>query len=149
MNLRTAVFAFCIFTNTMLMQAQTDSLIRAKSLSIIVGYGAYSALETYLSPYQYSGTDYRLVVEISAFRKENRLFLQHTLNLNYSKLTNFSGRGLSHAGMADYTYGRHYKLWQNKQYRCYVGPSATANFGVIYNVRNDNNPVQVKASVNR
>ncbi|MFZ4455031.1 MAG: DUF3316 domain-containing protein [Bacteroidales bacterium] len=148
MNFRTAILAFCMLVNATLLQAQKDSLIRSKQLSVLFGYGNYGALETYLSPYKYSGTDYRLIGELSAFRNENKLFLQHTLNLNYSKLTNFSGRGLSHVGMADYTYGRHYKVWQNSHYQWFVGPSMTANFGAIYNVRNDNNPVQVKAAIN-
>ncbi len=130
------------------IRAQQEVSNQPKSISVVGGYGSFAALDTYLTPYEYTGADYRLMVDVSKLRREEKLLTQHTLNLNYSKLTNLSGRGLYHSAFIDYCYARQYLTYQHTNFRWMMGPSLNSDFGVIYNVRNENNPVQVKAMVN-
>lgn len=148
MNLKSRVAVFFAFLLSVSVCAQKDSVSAPRTLSVMLGYGRFGALETYLSPYKYSGTDYRLIAEIAGNRQALGTYSLHRLNLNYSQLTNLSGRGLYHAGFLNYSYARNYSVLRSESLRCYLGPAVSGNFGAIYNVRNDNNPVQVKAFFN-
>ncbi len=128
--------------------AQSDADTRAKTYSLMAGYGVSSVLDTYLSPYYYNGADYRLLGEFSGDSRSGRFSRQHWISLDYARTTNFSGRGLCHAGFLQYSFSilRQYKPSQNFQIK--VGGASDILLGGIYNVRNDNNPAQAKVNLN-
>jgi hypothetical protein len=148
MSYRNLLFAICLLISSTLIRAQQDAASLPKTVSWMFGYGNATTLETYLSPYKYSGTDYQLIGDVSRFSRGGKLFTQHTLNIEYAKSTDISGRGLYYLGMLDYSYGRHYGVLRNEDWKWLVGGAADLYGGAIYNIRNSNNPVQVKAVIN-
>ncbi len=128
--------------------AQSDTVKSANTKSLMFGYGYGSVLDTYISPYYYNGADYRLISESQRESRSGRFARQHWLSLDYTRATNYSGRGLCHSGFLQYSfsYFRQYKPSQNLHFR--VGGASDLLLGGIYNVRNENNPVQAKVNLN-
>ncbi|MDD2798180.1 MAG: DUF3316 domain-containing protein [Bacteroidales bacterium] len=142
-------YLFLIYCLTMVsVFSQTEELLHPKTFSFALGYGSANVIETYLSPYKYSGTDYRFIGEMSTLRHDEKLLTGHLLDVNYSHLSNQSGRGLYHVALVDYCYYRDYQMLRNKQWKWMMGGATNLMGGAIYNVRNSNNPAQMKAVLN-
>lgn len=128
--------------------SQPDSTVVPKTVSWMFGFGKSGVLDTYLTPYQYSGTDYRLMMEHYSPNRTGSVANVHNFNLNYTYATNFSGRGVYYVGFFDYSYSRIYRAFRNDRFRLLMGPAIDLDLGCIYNVRNSNNPAQAKVNLN-
>lgn len=127
-----------------------------RSHAFVVGGGFGNVLDTYLSPYSYTGPAAHLQRQterqVHAFGQDNLTF-QTLLDLDCSFTENPGGNVNEYAG------GLRYGLaWLKpiKEIRFsgsqstlafFAGPQASAYLGCVYNERNGNNPAQAKADI--
>ena len=111
------------------------------------GAGHTSLLDTYLSPLRYSGANVALQSERfgQSVLGGGQWFNQSTFTLHGDYTTPAPGSGLTVGGTMDYSYTLYYRF-SPKGGRCslYVGPQGQIRLGGIYNLRNSNNPAQLK-----
>ena len=134
-----------------LLAAQTLRSDRFEERAFSVGGGASSILDTYLSPLTYKGGHVIVVDErFSQTKAESgRWYAQSLFALHGDYTIAAQGHGLTVGGMADYSYTYYYKpALKSKRWSLYAGPQAQLRIGGIYNLRNSNNPDQLKLGVN-
>ena len=130
---------------------QSISSARFEERSISLGGGYTNMADTYLSPLRYSGAHAALLSECfsQTAATSGRWFAQSLFALHGDYATPASGSGLTVGGMADYSYTYYYKITlEDKNLSLYVGPQGQLRIGGIYNLRNSNNPAQLKLGVN-
>ncbi len=131
--------------------AQSLASYRFEERSLSLGGGYTNMLDTYLSPLKYRGAHVSVLGERFAQTKaeSKRWFTQSLFYLHGDYATPRSGSGLTVSGMADYSYTYYYKVaTKGEQFRFYAGPQSQLRIGGIYNLRNSNNPAQLKLGVN-
>lgn len=133
--------------------AQTLESARYEERSLSLGGGHTNMIDTYLSPLRYGGANVTLMSECfsQTRRPSGRWFAQSLFVLHGDYATPPSGSGLTVGGMADYSYTHYYRfaLWGDESgLDLYAGPQAQLRLGGIYNLRNSNNPAQLKLGVN-
>jgi len=121
---------------------------RVQTRSLILGIGQSAVIETYLSPYKYSGTNYRLIFESERDSKDGLSTYQHSISLDYAKASNYSDRGLNHTGFIEYSFSCLRKVISTDKLHAKIGCAPDFLIGAIYNVRNDNNPIEAKVNLN-
>lgn len=123
---------------------------RSVNQSTLFGVGSMFLTDTYLSPLEYSGISLSLMHErlnaTSLFK--NKLVLQQQYFLQTSSTENPIGNSKTYHGNLDYTINGFYPLLQNSAFRLFGGGGADLSLGGIYNIRNSNNPAQLKTSTN-
>lgn len=104
--------------------------------------GATNILDTYLSPEEYTGTEFRLMVDVQKPRAEWTHGFRNEAYL--SLVDNRAKTGSEIAGMYRFRYALEHDLniVDVENLRLHVGGHATANIGFLYNTRNSNNPAQ-------
>ena len=133
---------------------QSLSSTRFEERSLSLGGGYTNMIDTYLSPLRYSGPHVALLSECfsQAVAPSGRWFTLSLFALHGDYATPASGSGLTVGGMADYSYTWYYEAPllspQGGKFRLFVGPQAQLRLGGIYNLRNSNNPAQLKLGVN-
>ena len=127
---------------------------RFEERTFSLGGGYTSLLDTYLSPLRYGGGQVSLQSErFGQLTCENgRWFAQSLFTLHADYTTPRTGSGLTIGGMADYSYTYYYEAPllspQGGKFRLFIGPQGQLRIGGIYNLRNSNNPAQLKLGVN-
>ena len=80
-----------------------------------------------------------------------RWFAQSLFSLHGDYTLAAEGHGLTVGGMADYSYTYYYEAPllspQGGKFRVFAGPQAQLRIGGIYNLRNSNNPAQLKLGI--
>ncbi len=116
--------------------------------SSMLGVGSSNVLDTYLSPYNYTGTEMRLTLERVRPTKlmQGRVLRQTMWDLNGSYLENRAGTANEWAAGLRFSMGW---LYDSKvsSLKVAFGPALSAYLGGVYNTRNGNNPAQAKADV--
>lgn len=152
MKLKITTLIVLLISSTMFF-GQTLERTRFEERSLSLGGGYTNTIDTYLSPLRYGGPHMALLSECFSQTKcpSGRWFSQSLFALHGDYTTLNSGSGLTVGGMADYSYTYYYtfSLGRNKKRASlYVGPQAQLRLGGIYNLRNSNNPAQLKLGVN-
>lgn len=141
---------------------------------LMIGGGYNNVLDSYLSPYNYSGSEVRFLYESMSARSRgynmSPLFddedayeafersiwrgvitHQNMIDLHASSLSNHAGNVNGYAVGFRYSHSWLYALKDAgtsvKNLNIYVGPAASGYLGCVYNTRNGNNPTQVKADI--
>ncbi len=130
--------------------AQTLESHRFEERSFSFGGGATQLLDTYLSPLNYKGAHVAIMDErfTQAKAESGHWFGQSLFSLHGDYTRVAEGRGLMVGGTADYSYTYYYRPLSSEQWSLYVGPQAQLRLGGIYNLRNSNNPAQLKLGMN-
>lgn len=113
------------------------------------GIGHANVFDTYLSPQEYKGVDFRISRE--SMRMTNRIknvSIQNLLQTNISYTENYVNNNNSFSGMVNWNYGLHYHFNLTPNFKLLAGGLIDANLGFIYNLRNGNNPASAKAYIN-
>ncbi len=123
---------------------------RFEERTFSLGGGYTSLLDTYLSPLRYGGGQVALQSErFGQLTCENgQWFAQSLFTLHGDYTTPRTGSGLTIGGMADYSYTYYYRPLHTNGWSLYVGSQGQLRIGGIYNLRNSNNPAQLKLGVN-
>lgn len=140
---------FCTFLITM---AQEDSIQSNRYVmrATLYGIGHINLLDTYLSPMEYTGPEFRILREnmrMTSFL-ENKVSRQSLFQANLSMTENNSGTGSEFSFLANWSLNYHYQFRIHENLKLMAGPQLDLNGGMIYNFRNSNNPVNVKAYAN-
>ena len=149
-RIRCLIIVALLFNSTIFF-AQTLESTRFEERSLSLGGGHTSMLDTYLSPLRYGGAHVALLSECFTQTKapNGRWFSQSLFALHGDYATPRTGNGLTVGGMADYSHTYYYRLpLKSKQWSFYAGPQGQLRIGGIYNLRNSNNPAQLKLGVN-
>ena len=142
-----ALIATCIWLP---IAAQPLASHRFEERCLSVGAGYTNMFDAYLSPLHYGGAHVGLMSEnfSQTTMTTGRWFAQSLFVLHGDYATPASGSGLTIGGMADYSYTYYYKASAKEGWTLYVGPQAQLRIGGIYNLRNSNNPAQLKLGAN-
>lgn len=113
-------------------------------------FGPAQILDTYLSPEDYSGMELRLM---GLTRKPRGRIVHQFLHQGSMSLTsNRADNNDEMGGRYDFHYHLRCQLLPAKEgkssWQIEVGGGVETGLGVLYNMRNGNNPVQVEAAVN-
>lgn len=129
------------------IQAQKDSIITRATL---YGIGRTNLLDTYLSPMEYTGPELRILRENIRMTKfiDGKVSRQSLFQANVSMTENKAGTGSEFSFLANWNLAYHYQFPISEQLTLMAGPNLDLNGGMIYNFRNSNNPVNVKAYAN-
>lgn len=131
--------------------AQTDNKEKPWSTNeaAMIGVGGYSVKDTYLSPLNYSGWGLRIMNErmkVVSLCNYN-VSRQQILNVDVSSTRNPAETSTDFTGFVDYNLAYHYRFNPAPNLRLLAGVSGRAELGIIYNLRNVNNPVSAKADI--
>ena len=141
---------FCIWALPAILQAQTtDSFNKEDYLTRAMMYGVgYSNIyDTYLSPQEYKGMEFRISRETMRLGKKN-ISYQNFLQANASYTHNHVDNNNTFAGFVNWNYGLLYNFPVTQNFKILAGGLVDTNFGIIYNLRNSNNPASVRAYIN-
>ena len=134
------------------VQAQGDSLQnhRYVTRATLYGIGHTNLLDTYLSPMEYTGPEFRILRENMRMTKymDGKVSRQSLFQANVSMTENKAATGSEFSFLANWNLAYHYQFPINENLTLMAGPNLDLNGGMIYNFRNSNNPVNAKAYVN-
>jgi len=135
---------------TFFAQIDTTQQTRYISRSTMYGAGFTNILDTYLSPLEYTGVDFRISRE--NFKMTNlwdgNVSAQSFLQVNFSYTENKPATSTALSGLANWNYALHYQFPITDNLTILTGGLSDMNFGFIYNLRNSNNPASAKAYIN-
>lgn len=116
----------------------------------LYGIGHTNLLDTYLSPMEYTGPELRILRENMRTTKymDGKVIRQSLFQANVSLTENKAETGSEFSFLANWNLAYHYSFPINECLKLLVGPNLDLNGGMIYNMRNSNNPVNAKAYVN-
>lgn len=117
--------------------------------SLMAGAGGTNVLDSYLSPYNYTGLDITLIRETMRPTKlmQGKVHVQTLFQINGSILENRAKTANEYAGGIRYGINWQYTWQLAEGLKVMAGPGASAYLGGIYNERNSNNPMQAKGDV--
>lgn len=144
------IFLFYI-ANALLGQNELDIQIKKSvNQSTLFGIGSMSMTDTYLSPLEYNGISLSLMHERlnSSSWINDKLLFQQQYFLQAASTKNPIGNSKSYYGNIDYKINGLYPFLKTNSFRMLAGAGADLSLGGIYNLRNSNNPAQLKTSVN-
>ena len=127
--------------------------------STMIGVGSSNVLDTYLSSYNYTGTDYRIQRETMRMTNlwKGRVANQSLIDVNADINENHAGNLDEYVGGVRYTQGWFYNFMNgnvvnpversHSRFNFAAGLSASGYLGVVYISRSGNNPAQAKADL--
>jgi hypothetical protein len=132
--------------------AQEDSLQANRYLmrATMYGVGFANVYDTYLSPQEYVGTDFRISRETMRMTKlfDGNVSVQNFFQANISYTHNKVDNNNTFAGLVNWNYGLHYQFRITDNFKLLAGGLADLNGGFVYNLRNTNNPASARAYIN-
>lgn len=124
---------------------------RVSERSVMGGVGTANVLDTYLSPYAYTGTALRLLHETRRdLRLRSGLTAQvvSTADLDAALTDNPAGNRNEYAGGLRYSLAALIRIGPARRpFALAAGPQLSAYVGGIYNDKGGNNPAQAKADI--
>ncbi len=143
----------CIFSFlSVKAYAQEDSLQANRYVmrSTMYGVGFANVYDTYLSPQEYVGTDFRISRETMRMTKlfDGNVSVQNFFQANVSYTHNKVDNNNTFAGLVNWNYGLHYQFRITDNFKLLAGGLADLNGGFVYNLRNTNNPASARAYIN-
>lgn len=117
--------------------------------STMLGIGKANVMDSYLSPYNYTGPELRLLRETMRMTKllDGKVSNQTLVDVNASYLENRTKTAEEWAVGIRYSIGWHYHFPTIGRFRVLCGLMASGYLGGVYNTRNGNNPAQAKADI--
>ncbi|MGP1476479.1 MAG: DUF3316 domain-containing protein [Phocaeicola sp.] len=141
------LFVLCVCT-----YGQEDSLRTNRYVvrSTMFGVGFTNLLDTYLSPLNYKGGEFRIINERMRMTNlmKGKVSIQNMFQMNIGMANNKAATGTEMFGMANWNTAWHYQLKVNDKLKLLFGPAIDLNAGFVYNTRNSNNPAQAIANGN-
>ena len=140
-----------------------DTLVVAPNKEVLhstmIGVGSANVLDTYLSPYNYKGTDYRIQRETQRMTLlwGGRVSNQSFIDVNFATTKNHARNIKEYAGGIRYSQGWFYNFMggnivnpverSKSRFNIAAGLGASGYLGVVYIDRSGNNPAQAKADL--
>ena len=137
--------------NVALGQSNIEMPIKkAVNQATLFGVGTMVLTDTYLSPLEYNGLTLSLFHErlnaTSLLR--GKLLLQQQFFLQAASTDNPISNAKTYYGNIDYHLNGFHPILNTNSFRLLAAAGADLSLGGIYNIRNSNNPAQLKTSIN-
>ncbi|MCD8309900.1 MAG: DUF3316 domain-containing protein [Prevotellaceae bacterium] len=119
---------------------------RYVSRATLYGVGTSNVYDTYLSPQEYNGVDFRLSHESMRMTRfmDGHLSLQSFFQADVSYTHNHVENNNTFYMLANWNYGMHYHFNVAPGFKLLAGGLVDLNGGVLYNLRNGNNPASAR-----
>lgn len=152
----TGIMAGLLLTaGSLTAQAPADSIMlndptRYVTRATLYGVGAANMYDTYLSPQEYRGIEFRLSRESMRMTRwadgnlSRQSFFQGYVNYTHNHVDNNN----TLSALLNWNYGLHYHFRLTDHFRLLAGGLADLNGGFVYNLHNGNNPASARAYVN-
>ena len=135
------------------LQAQIDSLQthRYVTRATMYGVGFTNVFDTYLSPQEYKGIDFRISRETIRMTKlfDGNVSVQNFFQADIGYTHNRADNNNTFSGLVNWNYGLHYQFRLTENFKLLAGGLIDANGGFVYNLRNTNNPCLLYTSKKR
>jgi hypothetical protein len=145
-----SLITLCIYLASGPLAAQeSDRALRSVNEGALFGIGKYNIRNGYISDSRYTGMGLRMLNErMKLVPGEKPFSSQQMYHVNLAFTQNSSGTISALSGMADYSYGYHYRIQPPVQgLKLLAGASLSGMFGFIYNTQTANNSVVINADV--
>ena len=154
--LKSAILAGCLLLCSGKAQAQLPAEAEGLEQSRLVtratmyGVGFTNVFDTYLSPQEYKGIDFRFSRESMRMTKwaDGKLSLQSFFQADLGYTHNKVDNNNTFSALANWNYGLHYNFHITSNFKLLAGGLANLNGGFVYNLRNTNNPASARAYIN-
>lgn len=147
---------FILFGQVVCAEEKSDSLPfspqenRLSTHATMFGIGTHNQLDTYLSPLEYTGTEFKLMRENRRMTHlmKGKVSVQNIMqgNFSYTKSPTEDGKEIS--SMFNWNLTWHYNWKVTPALSLLAGPGIALNGGFTYNTRNGNNPAQARLGTN-
>ena len=131
------------------LRADSTNRNRIITRATMYGVGFTNVFDTYLSPQEYKGIDFRISRESMRMTRlmdgnvSLQTFFQADLGYTHNKVDNNN----TFSGLANWNYGLHYNFPITGNFKLLAGGVGDFNGGFVYNLRNGNNPAQARAYI--
>lgn len=143
---------FILFALCTRIHAQIDTLQphRYVTRATMYGVGTTNVFDTYLSPQEYKGIDFRVSRELIRMTKlfDGNVSVQNFFQANIGYTHNRADNNNTFSGLANWNYGLHYQFRLTDNFKLLAGGLLDINGGFVYNLRNSNNPASARAYAN-
>lgn len=154
--LKSVILTSCLFLCFGRVQAQlpveTEGLEQSRLVTraTMYGVGFTNVFDTYLSPQEYKGIDFRFSRESMRMTKwaNGKLSLQSFFQADLGYTHNKVDNNNTFSALANWNYGLHYNFPITSNFKLLAGGLADLNGGFVYNLRNTNNPASARAYIN-
>lgn len=155
---KTGILTGCLFlflgsgTVQAQLPAEAEGLERSRLVTraTMYGIGVTNVFDTYLSPQEYTGIDFRISRESMRMTKwaDGKLSLQSFFQADLGYTHNKADNNNTFSALANWNYGLHYNFPITSNFKLLAGGLADLNGGFVYNLRNTNNPASARAYIN-
>lgn len=150
------MFCLLLLLGSGTVQAQLPAEVEGLEQSRLVtratmyGIGVTNVFDTYLSPQEYTGIDFRISRESMRMTKwaDGKLSLQSFFQADLGYTHNKVDNNNTFSALANWNYGLHYNFPITSNFKLLAGGLADLNGGFVYNLRNTNNPASARAYIN-
>ena len=122
------------------LQAQIDSLQthRYVTRATMYGIGFTNVFDTYLSPQEYKGIDFRISRETIRMTKlfDGNVSVQNFFQADIGYTHNRADNNNTFSGLVNWNYGLYYQFRLTENFKLLAGGLIDANGGFVYNLRN-------------
>ena len=144
------LFALCVANAALGQSEQKIATKKVVNQGTLFGVGSMILTDTYLSPLEYNGLSLSLFYErlnaTSMFN--NKMLLQQQVLLQGASTDNPISNAKTYYGNIDYHLHGFYPILNANSFRLLGGAGTELSIGGVYNIRNSNNPAQLKTSIN-
>lgn len=132
------------------LRADSSARTRFVTRATLYGVGCTNLFDTYLSPQEYKGIDFRISRESIRMTRwmGGKLSLQSFFQADVGYAHNRADNNNMFSGLANWNYGLHYNFPITSNFKLLAGGLVDLNGGFVYSLRNGNNPAQARAYVN-
>ncbi|MCK9160466.1 MAG: DUF3316 domain-containing protein [Bacteroidaceae bacterium] len=145
-------FLFLFLLIPQQIQAQTDTVKTNRYImrTMMYGIGTSNIYDSYLSPQNYKGIDFRISREAMRFTKrgKGKVSSQNFLQANFSYTHNRANNNNTISGLINWNYGYHHQFPISENFKLLAGGLLDMNGGFVYNLQNTNNPASARAFIN-
>lgn len=132
------------------LRADSSARTRFVTRATMYGVGYTNVFDTYLSPQEYKGIDFRVSRESMRMTRwmDGNVSLQSFFQADLGYTHNHIDNNNSFSALANWNYGLHYNFPITSNFKLLAGGLLDLNGGFVYNLRNGNNPAQARAYIN-
>jgi hypothetical protein len=151
MKAKQLILLFFLCLTSLPLAAQTDDreVLFSVNEGTLIGIGNHNIKNTYLSDIKYTGLGVQLMNErmrsTSLFNR--RLSSQQILYADLASTYNPAKTIGALSGVAEYSYGYHYRFQSAQPFKLLTGVSLHGLMGFLYNTQSSNNPVALSADI--
>lgn len=131
----------------LVVPGEAPSFAQARHItrSVLYGVGYTNLYDTYLSPYEYPGPEFRILREAGrTLRRRPRVNTQSLFSGHFGVGSSPAGNNRMISGMLSYSYGLQCRFRPVPALTLLAGGSADVSGGFYYNLRNGNNPASAR-----